>query len=92
MVKDGKEHAVKDAGPEGQREGGAMELEGVKQHFQSAVSDVGAGVECQLRQASQQREPEVHVLILVTELQALHRITYKVTLIFLLMIPMQQVS
>lgn len=48
-----------------------MELEGVKQDFQSTVSDVWPRVKRQLRQASQQREPEVHVLILVTKLQAL---------------------
>lgn len=48
-----------------------MELEGVKQDLQGAVSDVGPGVKRQLRQASQQWEPEVHVLVLVTELQTL---------------------
>lgn len=48
MVKDGKQHTVKDARPEGQGEGRAMELEGVKQHFQRAVSDVWPWVERQL--------------------------------------------
>ncbi len=50
-----------------------MELQGVKQHFQRAVSDVWPWVKCQFRQASQQREPEVHMLILVAELQALQQ-------------------
>ena len=45
-----------------------MELQGVKQHFQRAVPDVWPRVEREFRQASQQREPEVHVLILVAEL------------------------
>ena len=48
MVKDGKQNTVKDARPEGQSESRAMELKGVKQHFQGAVSDVWPGVECQL--------------------------------------------
>ena len=48
MVKDGKQHTVKDARPEGQGEGRAVELEGVKQHFQGAVSDVRPWVKCQL--------------------------------------------
>ena len=34
------------------------------------MPDFGAGVEGELRQASQQREPEVHVLVLVCELDA----------------------
>ena len=50
-----------------------MELQGVKQHFQGAVSDVWPRVKREFRQTSQQREPEVHVLILVAELQALQQ-------------------
>ena len=48
MVKDGEQHTVKDARPKGQGEGRAMELEGVKQHFQGAVSDIWPRIKCQL--------------------------------------------
>ena len=71
MVKNGEQHAVKDARPERQGESRAVELEGVEQHFQGAVSDVWPWVKGELRQTSQQGKPEVHVLVLVTELQAL---------------------
>lgn len=40
-------------------------------HLKGRISDVRAGVEGELAKAGQQGEPEVHVLILVAELQAL---------------------
>ena len=48
MVKYGQKHTVEDARPEGQGESRAMELEGVKQDFQGAVSDVWPWVKRQL--------------------------------------------
>ena len=50
-----------------------MELEGVKEDLQGAVSDVRPGVKRQLGQAGQQWEPEIHVLVLVAELQTLQQ-------------------
>ena len=73
MIKDGEQHTIKDARPKRQSEGRAMELQGIKQHFQRTVSDVRPRVKREFRQTSQQREPEVHVLILVAELQALQQ-------------------
>ena len=71
VVKDGQQNAVKDARPKGERECAAVKHKRVKEDLQGAVADVLPRVKGQLRQPRQEGEPEVHVLILVAELQPL---------------------
>mmetsp|Transcript_1413 Transcript_1413/g.4075 ORF Transcript_1413/g.4075 Transcript_1413/m.4075 type:complete len:338 (+) Transcript_1413:356-1369(+) len=69
VVKDGEDHAVEDARPEGGAEALAVVAEDVKQHLKGRVANVRPGVEGELTEASEQREPKVHVLVFVSEVQ-----------------------